>query len=281
MGKPLACRVLGHDWSFGAEGRVVAWACARCGAEGGRKALRLRRRARSASPRPSTGARAAPRRCWRPWADASTGPGAAADGVAGHDARAPLPTARLDLEYDGGAFAGWARQPGRRTVQGELERALARARPRARRPGRRRAHGPGRPRVAPGRLLPGAAGVPAVAQRAAAPRRRRARLHRRARRLRRPPRRPRAHLRLPAAPARPSARPSSAAARCGGPRAPIVTRCEACAAAAAGLPRLHRLHADADRPHPLPARGLRGGLGGARATTSWRSGSRPTRSCGT
>ena len=38
MGKPLSCRVLGHDWSFGAEGRVVAWACARCGAEGGRKA---------------------------------------------------------------------------------------------------------------------------------------------------------------------------------------------------------------------------------------------------
>lgn len=34
-------------------------------------------------------------------------------------------TARLDLEYDGGAFAGWARQPGRRTVQGVLEEALA------------------------------------------------------------------------------------------------------------------------------------------------------------
>jgi tRNA pseudouridine38-40 synthase len=33
-------------------------------------------------------------------------------------------TARLDIEYDGGAFAGWARQPGHRTVQGELERAL-------------------------------------------------------------------------------------------------------------------------------------------------------------
>jgi tRNA pseudouridine38-40 synthase len=31
---------------------------------------------------------------------------------------------RLTLEYDGGAFAGWARQPGRRTVQDELERAL-------------------------------------------------------------------------------------------------------------------------------------------------------------
>ncbi len=28
------------------------------------------------------------------------------------------------LEYDGGEFAGWARQPGKRTVQGEVERAL-------------------------------------------------------------------------------------------------------------------------------------------------------------
>ena len=36
-----------------------------------------------------------------------------------------MPTARLDLEYDGGDFAGWARQPGLRTVQEELERALA------------------------------------------------------------------------------------------------------------------------------------------------------------
>jgi tRNA pseudouridine38-40 synthase len=34
-------------------------------------------------------------------------------------------TTRLDLEYDGGDFAGWARQPGQRTVQEELERALA------------------------------------------------------------------------------------------------------------------------------------------------------------
>jgi len=31
---------------------------------------------------------------------------------------------RLDLGYDGGRFSGWARQPGRRTVQGELEEAL-------------------------------------------------------------------------------------------------------------------------------------------------------------
>jgi tRNA pseudouridine38-40 synthase len=30
----------------------------------------------------------------------------------------------LDLEYDGTAFAGWAKQPGMRSVQGELEQAL-------------------------------------------------------------------------------------------------------------------------------------------------------------
>src|SRR3954447_10702269 len=33
-------------------------------------------------------------------------------------------TSRLDLEYDGSALAGWARQPGQRTVQEEVERAL-------------------------------------------------------------------------------------------------------------------------------------------------------------
>jgi tRNA pseudouridine38-40 synthase len=31
---------------------------------------------------------------------------------------------KLTLEYDGGGFAGWARQPGERTVEEELERAL-------------------------------------------------------------------------------------------------------------------------------------------------------------
>jgi tRNA pseudouridine38-40 synthase len=34
-------------------------------------------------------------------------------------------TTKLTLEYDGGGFAGWARQPGLRTVQEELERALS------------------------------------------------------------------------------------------------------------------------------------------------------------
>ncbi|HEY5224358.1 MAG TPA: tRNA pseudouridine synthase A [Microbacteriaceae bacterium] len=32
---------------------------------------------------------------------------------------------RLDIAYDGSAFSGWSKQPGLRTVQGELERALA------------------------------------------------------------------------------------------------------------------------------------------------------------
>lgn len=36
-----------------------------------------------------------------------------------------MPTVRLEIEYDGGGFRGWARQPGLRTVQGELEAALA------------------------------------------------------------------------------------------------------------------------------------------------------------
>jgi tRNA pseudouridine38-40 synthase len=53
-----------------------------------------------------------------------------ASGDVGGRARAtdelrPAGATRLDLEYDGGDFAGWARQPGMRTVQDELERALA------------------------------------------------------------------------------------------------------------------------------------------------------------
>jgi tRNA pseudouridine38-40 synthase len=39
--------------------------------------------------------------------------------------RGELAAPRLTLEYDGGPFAGWARQPGRRTIQDEVEGALA------------------------------------------------------------------------------------------------------------------------------------------------------------
>jgi tRNA pseudouridine38-40 synthase len=35
-------------------------------------------------------------------------------------------TARLDIAYEGTRFAGWAAQPGQRTVQGELEAAIER-----------------------------------------------------------------------------------------------------------------------------------------------------------
>jgi len=36
-----------------------------------------------------------------------------------------MPTVRLDIEYDGTGFRGWAKQPGLRTVEGELEGSLA------------------------------------------------------------------------------------------------------------------------------------------------------------
>jgi len=36
-----------------------------------------------------------------------------------------MTTVRLELEYDGAGFRGWARQPEQRTVQGEVEAALA------------------------------------------------------------------------------------------------------------------------------------------------------------
>ena len=46
-----------------------------------------------------------------------------------HTQSAPTPSEhirlRLDIAYDGSGFTGWAKQPGIRTVQGELEAALA------------------------------------------------------------------------------------------------------------------------------------------------------------
>jgi tRNA pseudouridine38-40 synthase len=50
---------------------------------------------------------------------AGTDPGGPVTGL-------PAVRVRLDIGYDGAGFAGWARQPGQRTVQGTLEDALAR-----------------------------------------------------------------------------------------------------------------------------------------------------------
>src|SRR5215213_476339 len=47
------------------------------------------------------------------------------DPILGVGDTAAVTTVRLDIEYDGARFRGWARQPGLRTVQGELETALA------------------------------------------------------------------------------------------------------------------------------------------------------------
>jgi tRNA pseudouridine38-40 synthase len=47
------------------------------------------------------------------------------DPILGVRDTAAVTTVRLDIEYDGAGFRGWARQPGLRTVQGELETALA------------------------------------------------------------------------------------------------------------------------------------------------------------
>lgn len=48
------------------------------------------------------------------------------DGATGASDAEPVVRLWLDIAYDGTEFSGWATQPGRRTVQGELESALAR-----------------------------------------------------------------------------------------------------------------------------------------------------------
>ena len=61
----------------------------------------------------------------RVFADSEAGAAAVGldrDGAAG--AGLERLVSRLVLEYDGAGFAGWARQPGLRTVQAEVERAL-------------------------------------------------------------------------------------------------------------------------------------------------------------
>ncbi|MGQ0553724.1 MAG: tRNA pseudouridine(38-40) synthase TruA [Planctomycetota bacterium] len=47
-------------------------------------------------------------------------------GLALDEVRPASPRRRVVLAYDGGAYAGWQTQPGQRTIQGEIEGALAR-----------------------------------------------------------------------------------------------------------------------------------------------------------
>ena len=66
-----------------------------------------------------------------------------------------MPRVRMDLAYHGAGFAGWAAQPGQRTVQGELEAALERVLGRPGASDRRRAHRRRRARLGPGGELRG------------------------------------------------------------------------------------------------------------------------------
>ena len=111
---------------------------------------------------------------------------------------AAVMTSRMLLEYDGRAFAGWARQPDQRTVQAEVERALATILVEDEVPrDRRRTHRSRRARVGAGLLLRARGGRPAAAQRRPAAGRRGPRVQPGGGRVRRPRRRPLADLLLP------------------------------------------------------------------------------------
>ncbi|MEU0237855.1 tRNA pseudouridine(38-40) synthase TruA [Nocardiopsis sp. NPDC006198] len=59
-------------------------------------------------------------------AGGAAGPPEAGGGAGDASGAEPAVRIRLDIAYDGTDFSGWAAQPGRRTVQGELESALER-----------------------------------------------------------------------------------------------------------------------------------------------------------
>ena len=182
---------------------------------------------------------------------------------------------RLTLEYDGGAFAGWARQPGLRTVQEELERAIERI---LREPvaltvaGRtdRGVHAWGQ--VASYRhealdprslnaLLPDDVAVLASEPAPAGFDARHGATQ--------------PDLLLPRARGPASARPSSAGRALWVPWLRRPRRAARVRRAARRHARLHRVHADRDRPRALRAPRPRRALGGATASCS-SSGSRPT-----
>ncbi len=192
-------------------------------------------------------------------------------------------TVRLDIEYDGPAFSGWAQQPGLRTVQGELETALATV---LREPveltvaGRTDTGVHARGQVASFLADGGPPPTWPAASTASAPRRRRAPPRGRRRRLRRPRRRPLAQLPLPAARPPPPPARSSTAVPSGGRTGSTARPLDACAAALAGTHDFTAFtptqtdHVRFDRD-VLDRR-----LGSGRATSS-PSRSPPTPSCAT
>ena len=168
-------------------------------------------------------------------------------------------TARLLLEYDGGDFAGWARQPRAADGAGRAggragDAAAARGRADRRRPHRR-----GRARARPGRLARRRARRRVPAERRAAARRAgdrqsSARAGRLQRALRRRARAPTATACSPAAADSPFERGRALH----WPHALDRAALDACAALRRRHARLHRVHAGADRPRALRARRLRG-----------------------
>ena len=184
---------------------------------------------------------------------------------------------KLTLEYDGGPFAGWAVQPGLRTVAAEVVNASRSSCVNAGRPRRRGADRPRRPRARSGRLLRRPAAQPAlvnavlpheivVRTREAAPRllratRRRARTYRLSR-ARPPPPSPFERGRALWWPHRSTSTRSRPARR----------RCTAPTTSPRSLPA---------RPTTRASRATSSAPSGCATATSSSSRSKPTRSCAT
>ena len=200
-------------------------------------------------------------------------------------ARLATLTAKLTLEYDGTHFAGWAIQPGKRTVEGELARArCGRCCASDVRPDRRRAHRPRRPRARPGRLLRRAAGRRCAPLNALLPARRRACWPRRRCPTASPPATTpararylyRVHTRRPA----PS--PFERGRALWWPHRVDLDALQACAAALPGEHDFTAFTPSGQLPPALRARDRRRGVVDARGrTTCSSSASRPTPSCAT
>ena len=188
-------------------------------------------------------------------------------------------TARLLLEYDGSGFAGWATQPGQRTVQEVVEEALAERLGRAGSVDRGGAHRRGCARPGAGGEPPGHSGFCRISERAPAPRRARAGQRARARRLRRPPRRRLAAPIATASTRRATSACSSAAGRCGGATRSTRPLLHECAALLPGTHDFTAFTRTQTQPHATSTARSCGRSGWRSPTACTRSGSRPTPSC--